>query len=596
MIISGGSDKLINVWDCAKGELCGSLIGHSENICKLTVFPVEKKTNPFVFGSASWDGSARCWTEELSPAGSLTLKPTDDSTCWSVAALGRDVFVTAHADRSIRIWRGDKQVQAINSAHSDVVRDLCALEPNCFVSVGNDGTVKVWDASSGKEIQSLRSGHPSFVYGVTWNGSDRIATFGEDGIVKVWKWDGEERKLAEEETLRVPMMSSWCAVFLNENCLIVGGSTGTLYAFNSGGTVKSVVCDAFEAELAAFDEAAKARKSSEIEKNSQDESALKYPGERIGKTILVKRAGKIEAHQWDGQEWQNLGQVVDPLSVEAPDFTFKVELDDTGKSYSLPYSWGENPYSVAKNFLERNDLPIGYLDQVANFIVQNAGTPPPSTPEPQRDFTVKPEVYKIDAYNSEGVTGKLKSFGLNEIGESEICRVLTVWPLDKLFPCLDWLRFNVLLSDSSKCLAFVPFDAILEAGSGGKEVAAAVTMSLRLLCNATSTCEEPVDPNLIVKVIGKCTNSPGLERNSTTWVPLMIGLLYNTSVKRTLEVSKQAALLHGILTKLNTANEDAIERIWWILKEAGEPIPLAASIKSEIERIPEMKDLLKLFN
>lgn len=444
---------------------------------------------------------------------------------------------------------------------------------------------------------------------MAWNGNDRLTTFGEEGIVKVWKWSAVDRKLVEEETLRVPMMSSWCAVFLDENILIVGGSTGTLFTFSSIINDSKVV-DVFEAEMRAFDEASRASKSSEIEKNCQDETALKYPGERVGKTILVRRGqgNKIEAHQWDGQEWQNLGEVLDPLSVKSPDFTFKVELDDTGKTHDLSYSWGENPYSVAKNFLERNELPILYLDQVANFIVKNTGAEDavaePSVTESTKPTTLtttntpaKPDPLRIEAYNAEGVIGKLRSFGLeSEINEKEICLTLSKWPIEKLFPCLDWLRFHVLKSGNGGCVEFVPFGAILDGGNGGKEAAAGVTMSLRLLCNATSNIAL-IDSNLIGKVIGKCTNSPGMHTNSSTWIPLLIGLLYNAA--SLFDDSKRMALLHGILAKTETLNEDSVARVWWLLKEVGKPIPLAASLKMEIERVPQLKDshdLLKLFN
>lgn len=604
--MSGGTDKLINVWDYEKSELCGTLIGHSENICKLITFPVEKKTNPFVFGSSSWDGTARCWTEELSPVGSLILKTTDSSTIWSLTALGRDTFATAHADRSIRIWRGDRQVKVINSAHDDVVRDLFAFEGNSLLSVGNDGSVKIWDVSNGTEIQNIQSAHPSFIYGSTWNGIDRIATFGEEGIVKIWKWTKESRQLIEEETLRVPMISSWCGVFLDEATLIIAGSTGKFFVFSSNEPQKQI-CDIFESELNEFDQISRASKSSEIEKNTHDETILKYPGEKIGKIVLVRRSDddQIEAHQWDGMTWQNLGQVLDPLSVKSPDFTFKVELDDTGKSYDLSYSWGENPYSVAKNFLDRNDLPIGYLDQVANFIVKNSGNPPAPVPVPSQNppyNPIKPELYKIEAFNFDGVKGKLKAFGYNsdKIDEEEICNLLSKWPTQKLFPCLDYLRYFVLKSGTTDCLKFVPFDSIIEESSNNpsKDSIAGVTMILRLLCNASAVSSDPIDPFLIIKVIGKCTNSPCFPDNSVTWISLLIGLLYNSSTKGIIEITKQMVLLHGLLTRTTIPiSEDNCIKIWWLIKGIEkEPMSMSSSIKKELERFPELKESLKLIN
>jgi phospholipase A-2-activating protein len=33
----------------------------------------------------------------------------------------------------------------------------------------------------------------------------------------------------------------------------------------------------------------------------------------------------------------------------------------------------ENPFTAAQHFLEKNDLPLTYIDQVAQFIEKNAG-------------------------------------------------------------------------------------------------------------------------------------------------------------------------------------------------------------------------------
>lgn len=578
---------MINLWDLAGGKLCGTLIGHTQNICKLTAFPEEKKTTPFVFGSCSWDGSARCWAEDSS---CIELGVEGGGSCWSLTSLGRDSFLTGHADKSLRIWRGDRQVQLIQSAHRDVVRDVLSFEDSCFLTAGNDGVIKVWDATNGTVLQAIDSAHPAFIYGLTWNGRDLIASFGEEGIVKIWKF--ENRKIMQVGQIRVPMMSAWCACFLNESSLIVGGSTGSFYVFSRDAN-ESQVSEAFETEMAAFDSAANASKSAEIEKNTHEESVLRYPGERIGKTILVKCASNpsvIEAHQWDGAEWQNLGQVLDPMAVKSPDFTFKVELDDTGRSYDLQYNWGENPYTVAKNFLERNDLPITHLEEVANFIVSNAGTPPPAPANVAAATSnlSDPGVLILNAYNAEGVLGKLKSFGMTEVTFESICEALKTWPNDKLFPCLDWLRVRVLQESELKnnVLDFVPIDGILECGTkkdASRESIANITMLLRLICN----CRQP-DEDLIIKVAGKCC-----QNVNAAWMPLIIGVLYNN--KDSMDMTKCMALLHGLMSKRPAAplSPEDVARIYWTVKWVGErssgKIPLAAALRKEMDGVKELE-------
>lgn len=39
----------------------------------------------------------------------------------------------------------------------------------------------------------------------------------------------------------------------------------------------------------------------------------------------------------------------------------------------LPYNVNENPYAAAQRFLFANELPLSYIDQIADFIEKNTG-------------------------------------------------------------------------------------------------------------------------------------------------------------------------------------------------------------------------------
>lgn len=53
------------------------------------------------------------------------------------------------------------------------------------------------------------------------------------------------------------------------------------------------------------------------------------------------------------------------------DYVFDVDIEDGKPPLKLPYNLSENPYEAATKFLGDNELPISYLDNVANFITQN---------------------------------------------------------------------------------------------------------------------------------------------------------------------------------------------------------------------------------
>ena len=54
------------------------------------------------------------------------------------------------------------------------------------------------------------------------------------------------------------------------------------------------------------------------------------------------------------------------------DFVFTVELDEGG-TLKLPYNRTDDPYTAAQAFLTRHQIPQDRLDEVAKFIIRNAG-------------------------------------------------------------------------------------------------------------------------------------------------------------------------------------------------------------------------------
>lgn len=213
--------------------------------------------------------------------------------------------------------------------------------------------------------------------------------------------------------------------------------------------------------------------------------------------------------------------------------------------------------------------------------------------------------FTVEAYNAEGINSKLKSFGLKEISVQGILKILAsnAWPVNKLFPCLDFLRVEVLNLKGTegnekieKIFSAVPFDLILKNGTiigASKEAIAAVTMTLRLLCNASACKNYQIEQNLIMEVIEKCVNQEIEIDIMITWIPLLIGLLYN--VNSYLDSLKSLSLLHVILYNLNTKSNNIIKidechRICEIIKPSVELIEeerikmKRADIKKEIEK------------
>ena len=50
---------------------------------------------------------------------------------------------------------------------------------------------------------------------------------------------------------------------------------------------------------------------------------------------------------------------------------FSVDIEEGKPPLKLPYNIAEDPWFAAQNFLYKNELSQLFLDQVANFIIEN---------------------------------------------------------------------------------------------------------------------------------------------------------------------------------------------------------------------------------
>jgi phospholipase A-2-activating protein len=394
LIISGGKDTVIEVREPSKSPEDNAealLLGHTSNVCALDV----DADGEFIV-SGSWDGKARLWSVEKWDC--VAIMEEHEASVWAVLAYNSKTVITGSADKFIRIYNTSGRLLRSIPGGGDVIRALCKVPKNHpsgadFASASNDGIIRLWTID-GRQVGEL-IGHESFIYSLAYLATGELVSSGEDRTVRVWKGTNCI------QTITLPALSVWGVAVCSQNGDIAAGASDRLIRVFSRDPDR--YADAESIRL--FEESVKAssipqQSVGEInkEKLPGPEFLTQKSGTKEGQVQMINEPnGSITAHQWSAsqQEWINIGTVVDAVGSSGKkvsrmflpdassnvfqvefggksyDFVFDVDIEDGKPALKLPYNLSDNPYEAATKFIEKNKLPISYLDQVANFITTN---------------------------------------------------------------------------------------------------------------------------------------------------------------------------------------------------------------------------------
>ncbi|KAG8876293.1 hypothetical protein FRB98_007378 [Tulasnella sp. 332] len=177
LVVSGGCDRELKVWDVSTGFPLYSLKGHSSTI--------------------------RC------------LKVLD----------GRPIVVSGSRDTTLRVWDIQKgQCLFLLSGHTHSVRCL-DVAGNIAVSGSYDGTARMWNVDTG-ECLRVFEGHYHQIYAVAFDGI-RVATGSLDSTIRIWSPEtGVCTALLQGHTSLVGQLQ------LSDDVIVSGGSDGRVIIFS----------------------------------------------------------------------------------------------------------------------------------------------------------------------------------------------------------------------------------------------------------------------------------------------------------------------------------------------------------------------------
>ncbi|KAI1074101.1 WD40-repeat-containing domain protein [Whalleya microplaca] len=202
--ISGSRDTTLRVWDIRQGVCRNVLVGHQASVRCLEI-------KGDIVVSGSYDATAKIWS--ISEGRCLHTLNGHFSQIYAIAFDGQRI-VTGSLDTSVRVWDAHTgEAIAVLQGHTSLVGQL-QLRGNTLVTGGSDGSVRVWSLEKMCPIHRLAA-HDNSVTSLQFDDT-RIVSGGSDGRVKVW--DVKTGHLVRE---LITAESVWRVVFEDEKCVAV---------------------------------------------------------------------------------------------------------------------------------------------------------------------------------------------------------------------------------------------------------------------------------------------------------------------------------------------------------------------------------------
>ncbi|CAE6483836.1 unnamed protein product [Rhizoctonia solani] len=233
IVVSGGCDREVRVWDLTTGNCLHVLKGHTSTIRCLKVLD----SRPIAV-SGSRDTTVRVWDIARGREVHVLQGHTDSVRCLEVAG---KLAVSGSYDATCRLWDVDSgECLRVFRGHYHEVYSV-AFDGELLATGSLDSHVRIWSASTGDCI-ALLQGHTSLVGQIQLLGNI-LVTGGSDGRVIVY----DTATLETVHRISAHDNSVTCLQF-DERYMVSGGSDGSvkMYDMKTGQFVREMTtpCEA----------------------------------------------------------------------------------------------------------------------------------------------------------------------------------------------------------------------------------------------------------------------------------------------------------------------------------------------------------------
>ncbi|KAJ5975934.1 hypothetical protein N7481_009641 [Penicillium waksmanii] len=194
LLITGGADAQVLVFNIATGQRTETFKGHARGIQDLNIDPEVDEAQAIVFSAGS-DREIRQFKIFGGGDDGEPLLPHETSVYKLFFDQDGDLW-TASADKTAKcLVRADGWKANLSLEHPDFVRDVVVYEAGGWVVTAcRDEEVRVWNRSTG-ELHHIFSGHFEEVTGLALVGST-VVSVAIDGTVRQWSLRPDDLQLA----------------------------------------------------------------------------------------------------------------------------------------------------------------------------------------------------------------------------------------------------------------------------------------------------------------------------------------------------------------------------------------------------------------
>lgn len=221
-LVSGGSDKLLIVWNLDKGKLSTVFTSHRGAVTSLAF-----QLNSMTLFSCSTDRTIKIWNlEQLAYVD--TLFGHQDEIL-SVDALNSERCVSVGArDRTVRLWKVPEETQLVfrGSEEFSSLDLVSMIDHEHFVTGAGSGAISIWGLHKKKPLITESKAHDESISALfNYRLTDLLFSASDDGAIKAWCIDTDDYQ-SIQEIGQIPVIGHVNGLALDDNGAMLAAAVG----------------------------------------------------------------------------------------------------------------------------------------------------------------------------------------------------------------------------------------------------------------------------------------------------------------------------------------------------------------------------------